>query len=157
VIEGNTATSDGGGVYSFADVTIDGSSITGNHAGGAGGGLYLGAQGFLSSVATTTFYENSASDGGAIYNTLAFIGLDLTDVIISGNRASALGGGIYNLGSVDAAGSQIFGNSAVSGGGGGIYDDDSQFAGTTTLTTSVVRKNEPDNCEPAGSINGCVG
>ncbi len=156
VIEGNTSTSTAGGVYGVFDLRIDNSKIIGNQAGGEGGGLYADFQGFSDSISGTTFYGNSASDGGAIYNTLQGVGVGLTNVIISGNRASAHGGGIYNQGAVGALRTQIFGNTAMSG-GGGIYDDDSQFGGTTTLTKSIVRVNEPDNCEPARSITGCAG
>ncbi|HXS66502.1 MAG TPA: hypothetical protein VN767_26910 [Streptosporangiaceae bacterium] len=156
VIVGNTAHADAGGVFSVFDVTIKDSRLIGNHAAGGGGGLYVDYQGFLSSVTDTTFNANTASDGGAIYNALQFIGIDLTRVIVTGNRASARGGGIYNQGAMDVATSQIIGNSAISG-GGGIYDDGSQFGGTTTLTTTAVRANVPDNCEPVGSITGCVG
>jgi hypothetical protein len=51
----------------------------------------------------------------------------LVSTVISGNWATTGGGGIYNT-------------------GGGIV----------TLTTSPVVNNEPDNCEPAGSITGCT-
>jgi hypothetical protein len=101
------------------------------------------------------FSGNSAEDGGAIYNTQAGYPMDLTDVSISGNHASAYGAGIYDQGTVDAVNTKITRNSAATG--GGIYDDSGSVddPAVTTLTNSSVLSNEPDNCEPANSIAGC--
>jgi len=71
-----------------------------------------------------------------------------------GNYAAGRGGGLYNQGSVNASGTRITGNRAVRR-GGGIYDDGT--AATATLRNSPPAANEPDNCEPPGSISGCTG
>ena len=47
--------------------------------------------------------------------------------------------------------SQVTGNTAAHG--GGIFN----FGGTVTLAKRSVTGNNPDNCEPPGSITGCVG
>jgi hypothetical protein len=47
--------------------------------------------------------------------------------------------------------SQVTGNTAAHG--GGIFN----FGGTVTLAKTSVTGNNPDNCEPPGSITGCVG
>jgi hypothetical protein len=41
----------------------------------------------------------------------------------------------------------------TAGHGGGIFN----FHGTVTLSNSKVTKNNPDNCEPPGTIGGCTG
>jgi hypothetical protein len=76
-----------------------------------------------------------------------------TSSTVSGNRAGAHGGGLYNLEAVEATGTQVTGNRAT-GGGGGIYDGPDA---TVALTGSSAVGNKPDNCEPTGSITGCTG
>ncbi len=108
-------------------------------------------------MTATDFTGDSATDGGAISN-FGLFPIDLTGVTISGNRASADGGGIYNVTYFDAVNTEITRNIAVSG--GGIYDDasiDGEDFDTPTLTNSPVLDNKPDNCEPLGSIPGCPG
>jgi hypothetical protein len=38
--------------------------------------------------------------------------------------------------------------------GGGIFN---AAGGTVTLASTLVSGNTPDNCEPPGSISGCIG
>jgi hypothetical protein len=47
--------------------------------------------------------------------------------------------------------SQVTGNTASHG--GGIFNN----GGTVTLSATSVTGNNPDNCEPPGSIPGCTG
>ena len=128
VVHGNSATT-GGGIYDFALIDISGSQISGNHAAGQGGGLYI-ADNFFGQldgkVTGTVFRGNSAQEGAGIYNERG--NTDITDSTISGNDASESGGGIY----VDRP------------------------AATVTLTASTVLRNRPDNCAPANSITGCT-
>jgi hypothetical protein len=184
VIRGNSASEDGGGIEMSANnADIDNSRISGNHAGGQGGGIYSNiippwqvtssaikgnsaadGGGVYNAAASSAFFTGSTisgnhakADGGGIYNQtgtgdeVGFV--SLTDSTISRNTGE-YGGGIYNQGTADLAGSQIVRNRAP-GGGGGIYDDGS--LATVTLTTSSVLGNKPDNCEPPGSIIGCTG
>jgi hypothetical protein len=165
VVTGNTATGDGGGITSFFGLDIENSRISGNQAGGRGGGLFaslLAPGGRTMTIDGTDFQGNSAADGGGIYDSLAQVTMDLTNVRISGNHVSASGGGVYNTGAVDAVNTRIVRNSAAAG--GGIFDTAAVSGGnfpipaaTFTLTTSQVLRNRPDNCEPAGSITGCAG
>jgi hypothetical protein len=168
----------GGAIANYAIVIVTGSLITGNHASGAGGGIYsagyfpgdlqvtgsvLGQNtaqqgaaiyndiGGSADIAGTTIAHNDASEsGGGIYNN----GLDdgtvaLTDSRISYNQAGAPGGGIYSgQGQVAASGTVISRNTATAG--GGIYSG----GGTVSLTGSPVVYNAPDNCEPASP--GCA-
>ncbi len=138
VVSGNSATGDGGGIVSFYGLQLGG-TISDNHAGGLGGGLYI-SQGTGTTVGGD-FSGNTAEEGGAIYNTVNFLPMNLGDVSISDNHASAYGGGLYNQGTVDALNAGITHNSAATG-GGGIYDD-GPYA-TVSLTTSTVLNNKPD-------------
>jgi predicted outer membrane repeat protein len=179
VISGNSASGDGGGIY--GSVSLDNTTVSGNHAGGQGGGLYDGLQS-PSSVSGSHIEGNTAADGAGIYNDIGVdfgltastvsgnhaaadgggiydaneTGDSLATSTVSGNDAGGHGGGIYSLGgdsSLTASGTRIIRNRAQ-GGGGGIYDGPYV---TVTLTSSPVTGNQPDNCEPPGSITGCTG
>jgi predicted outer membrane repeat protein len=178
VVSRNSASGDGGGIY--GTVSLDNSTVSGNYAGDQGGGLY---DGFVdeSFVSGSHIEGNSAADGAGIYNDIG-VPFQLTASTVSGNHATADGGGIYNandagetlatstvsgnyaeghgggiysLGGdsfLTASGTRIIRNRAQ-GGGGGIYDGPDT---TVTLTSSPVTGNQPDNCEPPGSITGCT-
>jgi hypothetical protein len=180
VLRDNSAT-DGGGIYSYQYIGLSGSEILDNHA-LQGGGLYENYS--QVGVSGTVFRGNSAQDGAGIYlidgtsatftdttiagNKASSYGggiddeppyrsppgqLSLTDDTVSGNYAGESGGGIYNdSGWITAVGTAIIGNIAAIAGGIGAPG-----GATTTLTTSPVRGNSPDNCEPVGSITGCTG
>ncbi|WP_236061738.1 hypothetical protein [Actinacidiphila acididurans] len=88
--------------------------------------------------------------GGGIANRGG--GVFLTSSTVTGNTAVA-GGGIYNdNGGVQLIASSVTANSA-SVSGGGIYNN----SGPVNVLTSVVSGNTPDNCAPAGSVQGCTG
>ena len=80
---------------------------------------------------------------------------------MNGNTAGGNGGGISNGlvlpqmtlpgGPVTLNHSQVTGNTAAHG--GGIFN----AGGTVMLSASNVTGNHPDNCEPPGTIAGCVG
>jgi len=185
-IHHNTATQDGGGVVTWAcALFVTASQISANHAGSDGGGLYQYLLAGYPDGLTLTgsgVHRNTAQDGAGVYAYDAVTNLNSSTV--SGNTATADGGGIYNDGEVPAYGNLNLTSSTVSsnnagadgggiyntqgtvdatsspvehntaGAGGGIYDG----AGpdTVTLTNSPVQYNKPDNCEPAGTITGCA-
>jgi predicted outer membrane repeat protein len=182
MVHGNSVTGDGGGIDSpngGAEMNLDNSKITGNHAGGDGGAIYM--SGAAGQVTGTDIQGNSAVDGGGFNDaTLAPLGFDnsklscnratadggflyvedpgtsvgFSDSTVSGNEAGAYGGGIYNQGSMGVESTRIVNDTAASG-GGGIYDYGA--IATVMLTSSTVRHNKPDKCEPTGSITGCTG
>lgn len=183
VIHGNSATA-GGGIYNVTSVVVTSSQISGNRAVRQGGGLYnAGTEPGTAEVTGTVFLRNTARDGAGIYNDDGIV--SIADSAMSGNQASASGGGIYNIGdhrgqvgSVTLTASEIIRNDAGAH-GGGIYNNAGQVAAaatriirntaaggggigdngtaTVTLTNSAVLENRPDNCEPAASIAGCAG
>jgi predicted outer membrane repeat protein len=79
-----------------------------------------------------TKYGTTGICGGGVLN----LGkkMTITDSIIQGNTAQFLGGGIYNVGTLNVLGSTISGNTA--GYGGGFYN-----YGTTTVQACTITKN----------------
>ena len=114
----------GGGIYNRGQLTITGSTISGNTApgGGQGGGIYNNGGTFT--VTASTISGNTApggGQGGGIFNVSTVTIIAST---ISGNTAlgGGLGGGIFEvLGTIAITGSTISGN--TSNGGGGIFND----------------------------------
>lgn len=106
-IYGNTATYNGGGIYSDASssgnasLTISSSALSANSANNGGGVLNDGFDNGIAvlTVSNSTFNDNLAvSNGGGIYNH-GFTGsasLTLDNSTFSGNSANSYGGGIYN-------------------------------------------------------------
>ena len=101
----------GGAIFTARAALANGNSFLGNSADdeGMGGaianlarvkvGLLESAAGFL--VSNSTFNDNSADFGGAIYNSgpetgTIDRGITLINVTMAGNQASSAGGGIYN-------------------------------------------------------------
>jgi predicted outer membrane repeat protein len=185
IVNGNRATGDGGGIADEpggTPVFITDSKITGNHAGGIGGGLDEESNGSYGGMTNTIVSGNSATDGGGINDGENAYAQYTDDTIfanyasgdgggialnassgppnassfsggaISGNLAGARGGGLYTQEPLDLSSTQVVGNWAA--GGGGIYDDGTEAP--VMLTGSSPAGNEPDNCEPPGSITGCT-
>ncbi|MDD4094423.1 MAG: hypothetical protein PHF94_07395, partial [Methanothrix sp.] len=91
-----------------------------------------------------TKYGTTDICGGGVLN----LGkkLTVTDSIIQGNTARFLGGGIYNVGTLNVLKSTISGNTA--GYGGGFYN-----YGATTLRASTISKNVAINM--GGGVYSC--
>ena len=86
----------GGGIYNKGTLAITNVTVSGNVAGGSGGGICNGS-GSLSntlSVTNSSILGNSASSGGGIANSDSI--LTVVNSIIVGNSALYSGGGIYN-------------------------------------------------------------
>jgi hypothetical protein len=131
----NGKASNGGGIDNQGTLTINRSTITGNHATGGGIG-------------------NLA--GGGIYNRGE---LTITGSTISGNTASSgfntgqkvQGGGIYTAGTLTLSNSTVSGNSTTASGdvdcgsayGGGIYS----LSVTLTLSNSTLSGNYASDCD----------
>ncbi|MBQ2788428.1 MAG: hypothetical protein IJE97_02235, partial [Thermoguttaceae bacterium] len=138
---GNLATNgSGGGLYNFAGyLDVENASFLGNAATNFGGGLYnVGVEGRETLVVDATFAENSAQNGGAIYDYGG--ALSLTDSRFAGNGAAEAGGAIYvdanaELRLVDA---DFLNNDAEEIGGGAVFNagvlavDGARFDGDST-------------------------
>jgi predicted outer membrane repeat protein len=152
---GNSADNCGGidSVGTGVTATVIRSSVHGNTARvGVGGGI-CASQGTLT-LSESAVYRNTAGFGAGIYDS------DGTDSVIrstvTNNTASDQGGGIYSVngGTVTVTRSAVQANTANggTGSGGGIYN----ASGTVTLDRSWVLENNPDNCDPPGSVPGCT-
>ncbi|MDN3352079.1 hypothetical protein [Actinomadura sp. DC4] len=146
-LTGNTVTNGaGGGLQNAAGSTtlVTRSTIVGNTSVGAtdnGGGI-------LNEGTLTLFQSrvsaNTTSAGGAGLATSAGGTSRVIQSTIDHNAATGNGGGVFNAGSTSIERTRIVRNSAASG--GGVF-------GSVTARGSIVRRNVPDNCVPAGP--GC--
>lgn len=148
VITGNTAGSDGGGVYSSTSdsLTLIGCTITNNTAVSQSGGVHNHTDGTLT-ITDTTISNNVANapagtgvGGGAIYSEDGST-LSLTNSTISGNRAISSGGGIVGDSiTLTITNSTISGNTSTGRFGGGIaldIDTTATIAGSTISGNSA--------------------
>jgi hypothetical protein len=114
-ISGNSAPS-GGGIRSTVQTTVISSTISGN-TGGTGGGIYLyGNIDLVDSILS----DNTAEVGGGIFNGFISGTITVRGSAIRSNSATDDGGGIFIGGyfsKLVVSDSTINGNSAVSGGG----------------------------------------
>jgi predicted outer membrane repeat protein len=146
----------GGAIYTGAapassPLTVSQSDFTANTALlGEGGAIWTDSQ--ATDVTKSSFSQNEAKNGGAVFNHDGAAVLTVTDTKAESNRASSDGGALYNDAGATAhlTRSEIAFNLAGASGGGGIYN-----LGTVTLTSTAVSGNHPDNCAPAASVPGC--
>ncbi len=172
ILNGRTAGL-GGAILNSGALFVRNSTISGNSASN-GGGLSNAASA-SATISSTLISQNSTSavGGGGVIN---FGRLTLFNVVLDSNRAPinggglntqpgavsrlfqttvthnvslGLGGGISNLGTTSINGSQVRFNTGSSG--GGIATGNTNV----TLTSSIVKKNTPDNCNPLNTIPGC--
>jgi predicted outer membrane repeat protein len=138
----NTVTNGGGGIFTYHNVTMKNSTVSGNTAPQAGGGIL--------SYGTVSL-ENSTIGGSAAGagNTSSTVGggiyaqsVSLLNSTVTGNSATSHGGGIYATGgTANVKLSTVSGNTA-GGRGGGIYDsgivslDNAIIGGTTTAAAN---------------------
>ena len=123
---------------------IENCEISGNHA-SAGGGLVINGE-EPATVTGNSIWGNSAQNGGGIYNSELdnqFI-QPLTNDEITGNYASADGGGIDNQGSGYPGGSLNLTHARISGNhagslGGGIYSAGALAAAHSTISGNSAR------------------
>jgi len=113
----NNSSVEGGAVYNYSSSpNITNCIFTGNIVDSSGGGMH---NKYYSSVAVAncTFINNSAAEGGAVYND--YSNPNITNCIFTGNKVNDYGGGMHNYQSSPVVVSSIFsGNRADSYGGG---------------------------------------
>jgi hypothetical protein len=121
-LSGNSATTEGGGIYNGdGTVTLSNSTVSGNATEFAGGGIANDSLGTLA-IINSTFSGNLASYGGGIFN---YGTVTVTNSTLSGNSAGGygnlydgLGGGILNWSQATVTNTTLSGNSALRHGGG---------------------------------------
>jgi predicted outer membrane repeat protein len=139
----NTAANEGGAIYSTSaasGLTASQSTFTKNTAANEGGAVY--DWGEDAGVYTSTFRQNSAGAGGALWLS-EDLGELVTNVTVRDNAATGDGGGIDSPagGGLDLAHSEIDGNYA-GGNGGGVYDWNGQGSG---IVDTVIRENSAED------------
>ena len=140
-----------GGIYNVsfslqAELTVSDSSITGNTAGGNGGGI-SNFQGIARITGSTLSANTGAGLGGGIVNYRGnFTGtLTVTNSTISDNHGSS-GGGIYNSGgAVHLRNVTIARNGATPNIGGGLANPDT---GDVTLRNTLIADNTAGSFGP---------
>ena len=144
-VDNNTAShTSGAGIVNHGAMTLNKSEVNGNTAAGSGAGRFGWRD-----------HQRQGPPGTGDTGILT-----LNNSQVNDNTAGGNGGGIANgLGCpmrprwrpVTLNHSQVTGNTAAHG--GGIFN----FGGTVILSATSVTGNNPDNCEPPGTIAGCVG
>ena len=172
-ISGNTASSDGGGLWlygeeDFIDTTIQNSTISNNYSGYNGGGVFFtNDYGYadLDILSSTISNNTAAYNGGGIQIQHETYGSDvtITDSTISGNRASDGDGGGINVyheesldyspyGSLTITNTQITSNTANGDGGGIASYSDSGYLSDLTIIGGSISNNTATNGS-GGGIN----
>jgi uncharacterized repeat protein (TIGR01451 family) len=109
-LDHDTATR-GGGIFNDGTLTVDDSTLHDDAASGKGGAIYNGSHG-STTIANSTFANNSAANGGAIDNEGK---LGLIDITLASNRATGNGGAILAGRSLTVRGSIVAGDQAHAG------------------------------------------
>lgn len=163
-ISNNTATNNGGGVFSRSEFDFNSGTISGNQAlsstGGAGGGVY--STGTFTMKSSAEIKNNTAGVGGGVYNgggTFMLNGGTISsNEAVRGSQSNtglgAGGGGVYNAATFTMYSGQISQNKAekrsnVSGGafchGGGVYN-----ANTVNLYGGFIMNNTVSDGDGGG-------
>jgi hypothetical protein len=122
------------------------STFSGNSAPSGQGGA-IGNFGSLATIEASTFSDNSAMQGGAIYNAAL---LNIVNSTFSGNAGTSGGGAIYAAGGDATISFSTFaGNTGTFG--AGIYADGS---GAMTVSSSLFAGNIEGNCDGVLSSGG---
>jgi hypothetical protein len=151
VVNGNSGSDDGGGIYFFSSVTsvlnVSNVAFTGDMSGSGqlGGAIFDESNGgadALNVINSTISADTSDGDGGGIAFLTNGMGTATIDhTAISGDTTSgSFGGGLYFDGATLAiTDSTLSGNSALQG-GGGLYINQPGFV-TATLTNDTIAGN----------------
>lgn len=144
VISGNHG-KNGGGIYCTSRLVMQYATMENNTAAGNGGAVatYLGSAAnavYAHTISNSTFRNNSAVNGGALYLTAAATGdgCTVTDCTVTGNTATKDGGGICAGNKVTISGGTVSGNRAADYGGGVHFMADS----TATVSNVTVSGND---------------
>ena len=175
-IEYDSHLGDGGAIYNVdGALNVDGASFTDNSA-EYGGVIFSDSACSTATLNHDSFIGNTAYDGGAIfnddnnmrigdgnfrYNSAEYGGAiynDFTvtanDTLFAMNTASDEGGAIYNDGETVTLNRSLLIVNRATDGGGGIFNDND---GIVSLSSDMINANVRDNCDPTGTIDGCVG
>ena len=135
-LAGNTAGSDGGGIFNAGTLTLNGCTLSGNTEAGGFGGGGIRNDGALTLTGCTLSGNSvhSGNGGGGIFNDRS---LTMTDCTLSRNTSVVPGGysgggGVCNTNTATLTHCTLAGNIAQHG--GAVYNP----SGTTTLTDDIL-------------------
>jgi predicted outer membrane repeat protein len=159
-VSGNYAGSGAGVAALSGDVTIRDSTFSGNdtHEGDVGydeygGGLWAGA-GATVTVDRSTFVDNTAGYGGAIYAKNGSANVTIENATITGNHATTGdGGGLWGAGnrSLTVTGSTVTGNDAMAYGGGlAVFGTGADFV-ENSIVSGNTATDHPSSADLIGS------
>ena len=144
-VNGNTSTSDGGGVYTLGGYQYTDVAVTGNTAANNGGGIFSDKGSGMFTAVTISGNQANNSRGGGIYSKGSGI-MTLTNVTVSGNSASSEGGGICVDGNTsNLTNVTVYNNTGPTG--SGIR----RRGGTLALRNTIVAGNAAGNCSGMSS------
>jgi hypothetical protein len=147
-ISGNTATTNGGGIYVGVYFDIFTGTISGNNAAN-GGGVYVG---YYFAMSAGTIRDNNAANGGGVYIPSGST-LTMSGGTISGNTAIT-GGGVYatDSGFMMSGSAAISGNAATGNGGGVVYTGEGEF--NMSGSSATIRGNTANGNGGGVYVNG---
>jgi predicted outer membrane repeat protein len=145
MVSSNSATNEGGAIYSLGTLIVRNSTLTANSA-LVGSGIFTGSS--AATIETTAVTGNlSRASGGGIYNSGSHV--TFRNSICSGNQADLDGGGVYHyFGTLLIENSTLTGNVAKRG-AGGIYVGGQ----TVTLRNATVSGNTANTTAGGGIAN----
>ena len=143
---GNTASHDAGAIDNYGELVLTNAEFSNNTAQGFGGAVYNSASStnaaYLVELDGASFTGNSATRGGAIYNsTRSAVVVDSTSNFAN-NSATEDGGAIYNLGTFNSEVAITFSANEADGDGGALYNG---VGAKTTLTGANFTSNVANN------------
>lgn len=157
VAAGTGLPASGGGVRNAGTLDVDRSTITGNTAARAGGGIEA-SPGSTTRLSRSVLSHNSTGAGPGNGGGLHLTGAGTVTVertTVTGNTAASEGGGLWNsgLGAMTVDRSTITGNRASGAdatmGGGGLFQEAGP-SGTLTVTRSEITGNVADGANGSG-------
>jgi hypothetical protein len=139
----------GGGVANLAGATakINLCQFISNSTTSVGGGAMINF-GTLNLYSSIVFNNTAPINGGGI-NTQPSGDTSIVLSKLTGNTSGSLGGAISNLGKTSISASTITSNTGSAG--GAIATGNSNV----DIFLSIIKNNQPDNCNPVNSISGC--
>jgi parallel beta helix pectate lyase-like protein/SdrD B-like protein len=141
-ITGGSTARSGGGVLSFAAVSLVNCTVSGNAADSSGGGIHNAYSGALTLTNCRILGNAAGQSGGGVSND-SYNPVTMTNCTIVGNSAGANGGGVHtgHGGTVTLTNCTVSGNSATEtyGEGGGICN---LHGDTLTLDNTIVALND---------------
>lgn len=162
-ISNNTASGmsgSGGGILNLSDgtLTVTNSTITGNTAMRAGGGIEDNSgESTTVTLVDVTLSDNTTGsapgNGGGVHITGPG-DMDITGGMVTGNTAAAEGGGLWNGGGLmTVTNVMIYGNTAMGNsgdqGGGGVFN----AGGTIEVMTSTISNNMSTDMSNGGGLH----